>query len=67
MICHRMGLPPISIIGFGLSDDSSDIRVPLPPANITTFISSMICFYIASKIMVKKLKKALLLKQGRQF
>jgi hypothetical protein len=37
-----MGLPPISIMGLGRSADSSDIRVPLPPANMTTFIATNI-------------------------
>src|SRR5580698_7926087 len=38
MMCQRMGRPPISIIGFGLTPVSSLIRVPSPPANITAFI-----------------------------
>src|SRR2546421_12072490 len=33
-----MGLCPISIIGLGLSTVSSLMRVPNPPARITTFI-----------------------------
>jgi hypothetical protein len=33
-----MGLPPISIMGFGLRCDSSEMRVPRPPARITAFI-----------------------------
>src|SRR4030095_3459398 len=39
MICQSIGLPPISIIGFGLRCVSSPIRVPKPPARITTFIT----------------------------
>src|SRR5262249_53216319 len=38
MMCHRIGLPPFSIIGLGLRWLSSLILVPFPPANITTFI-----------------------------
>ncbi len=38
-MCHKIGLPPISIIGFGRACDSSDIRVPTPPAKITAFIN----------------------------
>ena len=38
MICHKIGLPPISTIGFGFKWLSSLIRVPNPPARITTFI-----------------------------
>lgn len=38
MICHKIGAPPISIIGFGLKWLSSLILVPNPPAKITTFI-----------------------------
>lgn len=37
-MCQRIGIPPISIIGLGRIVDSSEIRVPLPPANNTTFI-----------------------------
>ena len=38
MMCHRIGFPPISIIGLGLRWDSSEILVPRPPAKITAFI-----------------------------
>lgn len=38
MMCHRMGRPPISIIGLGRMVVSSDRRVPRPPARITAFI-----------------------------
>src|SRR6186997_1921285 len=38
MMCHRIGLAPISIIGLGLRCVSSEIRVPSPPARITAFI-----------------------------
>ena len=37
-MCHNIGLPPISTIGFGFNSVSSDNLVPSPPANITTFI-----------------------------
>ena len=37
MICHNIGLSPISIIGFGRCADSSLIREPIPPANMTIF------------------------------
>jgi hypothetical protein len=37
-MCQRIGLPPISIIGFGRIELSSEIRVPKPPARITNFI-----------------------------
>src|SRR5688572_15786876 len=37
MMCQRMGLLPISIIGLGLAIDSSLMRVPAPPARITAF------------------------------
>src|SRR6185436_15788177 len=37
MMCQRIGLPPISIIGFGRVSLSSLIRVPVPPARITAF------------------------------
>src|SRR6185503_12152700 len=36
--CQRIGRPPISIMGFGRRCDSSEIRVPMPPARITAFI-----------------------------
>lgn len=38
MMCHRIGRPPISIIGFGRATDSSLIREPSPPARMTAFI-----------------------------
>ena len=37
MMCQRIGLPPISIIGLGRDRVSSLIRVPVPPARITAF------------------------------
>src|ERR1019366_4888139 len=40
MMCQRIGLPPISIIGLGFSALSSMMRVPIPPAKITAFIST---------------------------
>jgi hypothetical protein len=46
MICQRMGLLPISIIGFGFRWLSSEIRVPSPPAKMTTFIG--ILFFLAA-------------------
>ena len=38
MMCQRIGRPPISIIGFGRSWLSSEMRVPSPPASITTLV-----------------------------
>ncbi len=38
MMCQRIGLPPISIMGFGLRCDSSEILVPRPPARMTAFM-----------------------------
>src|SRR5437588_13028318 len=38
MMCHRMGRPPISTIGFGRNSVSSRSRVPNPPHNTMTFI-----------------------------
>ena len=38
MMCQRIGLPPISIIGLGRMLVSSEIRVPRPPAKRTAFI-----------------------------
>ena len=35
-----MGFPPISTIGFGRTEVSSLILVPIPPARMTTFIDS---------------------------
>ena len=42
MMCQRIGFSPISIIGFGFKWLSSLIRVPNPPANITTFIALLL-------------------------
>src|SRR5674536_139629 len=39
MICHRMGLPPTSTIGFGRRVVSSLSREPIPPARMTAFMS----------------------------
>src|SRR5258708_4875465 len=39
MMCQRIGLLPISIIGFGLRPLSSLMRVPIPPARITAFMA----------------------------
>src|SRR5438128_1256123 len=36
MTCHRIGRPPMGIIGLGTSSATSRIRVPLPPHKITT-------------------------------
>ena len=38
MICHKIGLEPIVIIGLGLRLDSSLILVPSPPAKITNLM-----------------------------
>src|SRR3954447_10131421 len=38
MMCHRIGRPPISTIGFGLTSVSSARREPTPPASISTFM-----------------------------
>ena len=40
IMCHNKGFSPISIIGFGLRCVSSEIRVPNPPARITTFTNA---------------------------
>src|SRR5579863_536790 len=38
MMCHKMGRPPISTMGFGRNSVSSRKRVPNPPHKMTTFI-----------------------------
>src|SRR3569623_221132 len=38
MRCHRIGMPPISTIGFGRTAVSSPSRLPSPPAKITVRI-----------------------------
>ncbi len=38
MMCHRIGMPPISTIGFGLIAVSSPNRLPRPPAKTTVCI-----------------------------
>lgn len=42
MICHKIGLPLISTIGFGFKTVSSLKREPSPPAKINTFIISIL-------------------------
>src|SRR5450830_483842 len=39
MICHRIGLPPTSTIGFGRRVVSSLSREPIPPARMTAFMT----------------------------
>src|SRR5258705_2206013 len=38
MMCQRIGYPPTSTNGFGLTSVSSASLLPKPPAKITTFI-----------------------------
>src|SRR5689334_10176007 len=45
MMCHRIGRPPISTIGFGRNSVSSRNRVPSPPHRMTTFIESLPTFW----------------------
>jgi hypothetical protein len=40
-MCHKMGFPPTSTIGFGREEVSSAILVPKPPASITAFIATL--------------------------
>ena len=40
MTCHRIGFPPISIMGLGRDEVSSLIRVPSPPARMTHFMNA---------------------------
>jgi hypothetical protein len=42
-MCHRIGRPPISTIGFGRITVSSLSRVPSPPASMTAFIPILWC------------------------
>ena len=41
MMCQRIGRPPISTIGFGLTAVSSRSLVPLPPHMMITFMGIM--------------------------
>lgn len=45
MMCQRIGLPPISIIGLGRETLSSEIRVPKPPAKITAFTNTSLSVF----------------------
>src|SRR5262245_1726217 len=42
MMCHRIGFPPISTIGFGRKVVSSERRDPNPPARMTTFTAPLL-------------------------
>ena len=55
MMCQSTGMPPISSMGLGLYWLSSEIRVPYPPARITTFISLRLSFsfLFQSKLIIK--------------
>src|SRR6185369_2289296 len=71
MICQRIGLPPISTIGFGRTTVSSLRRVPSPPARITTFIALLplrsIDTYSENKIPVNPCKTKLFLETLASF
>src|SRR5688572_13179254 len=55
IMCQSIGLPPISMSGFGFETVSSLIRLPIPPAKMTAFtchppkvaaeIESQICLF----------------------
>src|SRR5918993_1329995 len=47
MMCQRIGIPPISTIGFGRTDVSSPKRVPKPPARITACIEIPTLDYVS--------------------
>jgi hypothetical protein len=49
-MCHKIGLSPINTIGFGIKSVSSDILVPSPPANITSFIDN--CLLIENYLII---------------
>ena len=72
MMCQRIGLPPISIMGLGLRCDSSLIRVPKPPAKIIAFIlphkitnDLLVC--LASELQENDYVASLLLNQSVLF
>ena len=60
MMCHKIGYPPISTIGFGFKTVSSPKRVPNPPASINTFIAQSFAvqtndiFYMRYNFLVKR-------------
>ncbi len=56
MICHKIGCSPMVIIGFGFKWLSSLIRVPSPPAKITTFITHFSQYFLP--ILFRILNKA---------
>ena len=45
MICHKIGCSPISIMGLGFKWLSSEMRVPNPPAKMTTFIGYILSIH----------------------
>ncbi len=47
-MCHTIGFSPISTIGLGLMSVSSEMRVPSPPAKITT--SYILIYYFCPNI-----------------
>src|SRR5262245_6227901 len=55
MMCHRIGRPPISTIGLGLTPVSSAKRVPAPPARITTFMQYPETLLRPSNLFCKRL------------
>src|SRR5258708_5590015 len=48
MMCQRIGSPPISTIGLGLTSVSSDNRLPVPPARIATCMGATASLLVVS-------------------
>ena len=55
IICNIIGVPFILTIGLGIVFVYSDILVPNPPANITTFILISFCSSISQNILFVQL------------
>lgn len=60
MMCQRIGFPPISIMGLGRVEVSSEIRVPRPPARMTAFIKlNSLCCVASSSLRCNFLNSGL--------
>lgn len=60
MMCQRIGFPPISIMGLGRIEVSSEIRVPRPPARMTAFIKlNSLCCVASSSLRCNFLNSGL--------
>jgi hypothetical protein len=52
MMCHKIGLPPISTIGLGRISVSSANLVPRPPARMATIMAQLLFVDAIDLVMI---------------